>query len=298
MRASITLTIAAFLATLAPAKALAQEPATHELRMLEGFPFTVYHSSGQEERARDMAQLCLRTMEHMDDLLGFRPEVELKVLLPDDWSAHTNFPVYGMPHYTSQRTLVMAAVNNAMWDSFIPDMGQLPAEVASEVRRVYGTPDGGVSMQPFFDLLVIHELGHAYHMQKPVATLRQWMGEQFCNIFLHTFIAEQEPARLDALTLMPRVVIAAGTEGFAFTTLQQLEDNYNEVGARHPRNYGWYQCRWHKAAADIHDEAGDVALRRLWAFLLSDPGKMDDDELARRLESEVHPAVARVMTDW
>jgi len=125
MRASITLTIAAFLATLAPASAFAQDSATSELRVLEGFPFAVYHSAGQEERARDMAQLCLRTMEHMDDLLGFRPEVELKVLLPEDWSAHTNFPVYGMPHYTSERTLVMAAVNNAMWDSFIPPMDQI-----------------------------------------------------------------------------------------------------------------------------------------------------------------------------
>ena len=276
----------------------AQDVPQTGLITLEGFPFTVYHSVGQVDRARDMARLCLRTMEHMDSLLGFRPDVELKVLLPEDWSAHTDFPVYGMAHYTSQGTLVMAAVNNAMWDSFIPPMAELPAEVAAEVRRVYGMADGSISMQPFFDLLVLHELGHAYHIQKPAAIPRLWMGEQFCNILLHTFIAEREPARLDALTLMPQLVVEVGSEGFLFTTLRQLEDNYDLVGQQHPRNYGWYQCRWHKAAADIHDEAGDLALRRLWAFLLSDPGELDDEELARRLEAEVHPAVARVMTAW
>ncbi|MCW5899891.1 MAG: hypothetical protein KIT10_11545 [Flavobacteriales bacterium] len=245
-----------------------------------------------------MAQLCLRTIEHMDELLGFRPEVELKVLLPDDWSAHTDFPVYGMPHYTSANVLVMAAVNNAMWDSFIPPMDKVPAESAREIRRVYGTPDGGISMQPFFDLLVLHELGHAYHLQKPAPTLRKWLDEQFCNILLHTFIAEREPARLDALTLMPRMVVDAGSEGFVFTTLRQLEENYDIVGQQHPRNYGWYQCRWHKAAADIHHEVGDLALRRLWAFQLSAPGDLSDAELARRLEHDVHPAMARVMTGW
>ncbi len=280
-----------------PAKEVSTpEPGT--LHSLEGFPFAVYHSEGQGARAADMAQLCQRTMDHMDEVLAFRPSITIKVLLPEDWAAHTDFPVYGMAHYMDDSTLVMAAVDNDMWRSFIPPMDQLSSEQAAEVRRVYGTADGGISMQPFFDLLVLHELGHAYHEQKPVPVLRRWMGEQFCNIILHTFIAERDTARLDALTLMPELVVAVGTEGLAFTTLRELEDNYDLLGQEHPRNYGWYQCRWHMAAANIHDEAGDEALRRLWAFLGSKPGDLTDNELAQRLEGEVHPAVARVMTDW
>lgn len=285
---------------IGPGPALCQSTTTNaaELQHLDGFAFAVYHSAGHEERARTMAQLCERTMVYMDGQLDFRPALVVKVLAPADWSAHTDFPVYGMPHPLRDTVLVLAAEDNAFWRSFMPDPTQLSEELAGEMRKAYATPDGGASIQAFFDLLVLHELAHLYHLQKPVDFPRSWLGELFANVFLHTFIAEERPDLLLALTVFPRMVVANGTQGFQFTTLQELESNHALIATQHPRNYGWYQSRWHSAAASIHDAGGAGVLRRYWEAFSLPLGKVDDAVLAETLRSKVHPSVAEVLTKW
>jgi hypothetical protein len=49
--------------------------------------------------------------------LGSKPEVTLLILNHEDWNKHTSFPVYGMAHYTDQKTLVVASSDNAFWKS-------------------------------------------------------------------------------------------------------------------------------------------------------------------------------------
>lgn len=267
------------------------------LLTLEGFSFPVYYSEGQAPRAQEMAELCDRTMIFMDSVLHFRPVMELKVLSAANWSAHTSFPVYGMPHPVDEKILVLAAEDNPFWQGFIPDMSQLPPDLAEQVRAAYAT-DNALSMQPFFDLLVVHELAHLYHLQQPVEFGRAWLSELFANVFLHTFIAEKEPARSAALTVFPRMVVAHGKEAFEFTTLQQLEENYALIASQHPTNYGWYQCKWHSAAANIYDQGGITALSNYWNCFAVRREKMDDAALTMILQTKVHSSVAEVLTNW
>ena len=81
---------------------------------------------------------------------------------------------------------------------------------------------------------------------------RKWMGELFVNILLHTYVAENEPQSLPALTLFPKMVVAAGSSEFKYTSLNDIQERYNDIARDYPKNYGWYQCRWHAAAADIY----------------------------------------------
>ncbi len=152
-------------------------------------------------------------------------------------------------------------------------------------------------MQPFFDLLALHELGHAFHFQAGLTMQRKWMGELFSNILLHTFIAEKVPDLLPALVIFPRMVVAGGTEGFLYTSLKDLEEKYFEIGSKHPRNYGWYQSRWHVAAAEIYDAGGPKVLQRLWAALKAKPEVMDDKALGNYLRT-VDTTLANVMLQW
>ncbi|MBK8340620.1 MAG: hypothetical protein IPK99_11790 [Flavobacteriales bacterium] len=161
------MTLVALVLCIDPASGQNAEQGVNALQRLDGFSFTVLYSAGHEERARAMAQLCERTMVYMDGQLDFIPALQLKVLAQVDWSAHTAFPVYGMPHPVRDTTLVLAAEDNDFWRSFVPDTAQLPGDLVIQVRSAYGTPDGGLSMQPFFDLLVLHELAHLYHLQRP-----------------------------------------------------------------------------------------------------------------------------------
>jgi len=272
--------------------------AFEQLNELKGHSVKIWYSSGHAQRAAGMATRLDKAMKYNQQLLGFKPEVSVLILAPADWSKYTKFPVYGMPHYNDDKTLIVAAEDNAFWKSFIPPLEQLPQDMSSAVQKVYSREDGTLSMQAFFDLLAIHELGHAFHMQAGLTMQRKWMGELFVNMLLHTYIAENEPASLPALQLFPRMVVAGGTKGYTYTRLADIEERYEEIGEQHPKNYGWYQCRWHAAAAGIYDAGGKSILVKLWEALKNQKEVLADTALVSFLETTVGSTVADVMRNW
>lgn len=257
-----------------------------------------FYSEGHKARANAISVQVANAFTFFKDALGAEPSVTLMVLSPADWGEHSKMNVvYGMPHYADDGTLVVAAEDNSFFRSFVPPMDQLTPELANEIKRTYTSKDGDLTMQPFFDLLALHELGHAFHVQAKLNMQRKWLQELYVNILLHAYIAEREPSLLPALTLFPRMVVAGGTEGFVYTRLEDSHDHYTELGRDHPRNYGWYQSRWHKAAASIHDGGGMAAARRLWDALKMQEETLDDEELLAFLQREA-PEVARMVQDW
>jgi hypothetical protein len=267
-----------------------------KLHALSNTTVNTYFSSGHETRAKQMATRVENALAFYNELIGFKPSVTILLLSKADWSSHTNFPVYGMPHYKGDSTLIVAAEDNEFWKSNLP-VKDLPADVRKQAEKVYSLPDGSFSMQAFFDLLAIHELGHAFHNQGKLKVQRKWMGELFCNILLHTYIAEKEPGQLAALTLFPQIVVKGGTKNYQYISLQQLEENYNEIAQQHPQNYGWYQCRWHVAAAIIYDADGKNVFKKLWTAL-QEQNKLDDAAFSKLLETKVSKSVADVWLRW
>ena len=267
---------------------------------LNGLPnssVTTYFSTGHEQRAKQMATRVENAMAFYKELIGFKPSVTILLLSKADWNSYTDFPVYGMPHYKGDSTLIVAAEDNEFWKSNLP-LKDLPADIRMQAENVYKLLDGSFSMQAFFDLLAIHELGHAFHNQGKLQVQRKWMGELFCNILLHIYIAEIEAGQLPALTLFPKIVVAGGTKNYKYTSLQELEENYNEIGQWHPQNYGWYQCRWHMAAATIYDADGKGVFKRLWNTLQTGQTKLNDTSFAHLLETKVSRSVADVLLRW
>lgn len=258
--------------------------------------FNVYYSAGAIHRATEISNQVEKAMNFYYDLLGFKPTITLLVLNAADWPTYTSFPVYGMPHYNDTKTLVVASDDNPFWQSFLPPLNQLPNTLQKEIKKAYGMKDGTLSMRAFFDLLAIHELGHAFHLQHKLTVQRKWMGELFCNIFLHTYVATLAPHLLDELTVFPKMVVANGTREFKYTSLQDIEERYNEIGQHHPKNYGWYQCKWHVAAATIYDAGGKKVVQDLWLQLKNKEILSDPDLLS--LFSTIHPSLADVMRNW
>lgn len=269
-----------------------------QLNEIKNHSMKIFYSTGHGQRANDMANRLDKALAYNINLLGFNPVVTVLILSPADWSKYTKFPVYGMPHYNDDKILIVAAENNDFWNSFLPPLDQLPEQLNTSVKKVYRQEDGTLSMQPFFDLLAIHELGHAFHMQGGLNMQRKWMGELFVNILLHTYIAEMEPAALPSLQLFPQMVIGGGAKFFKYTSLSDIEERYEEIGKQYPQNYGWYQCRWHAAAAGIYDAGGKKALKELWDALKSKKEKLSDEALATFLQTSVGVTVADVMRKW
>jgi hypothetical protein len=203
-----------------------------------------------------------------------------------------------MPHYNDQQTLIVAAEDNPLWKSFIPPMDQLPADFRKQIETVYRNADGNISMEAFFDLLALHELGHAFHIEGGLTMQRNWMSELFCNILLHTYIAENEPEQLPALTVFPHMVINSGTKEFKYTSLQDVQERYNEIGQFHAKNYGWYQCRWHKSAGDIYDAGRKELVLKLWNAFKHQKEKLPDEQLISFMETSVHKSIADMIRNW
>lgn len=262
--------------------------------------FAVYYSTGHNQRALSIQKRIDKAMNFFEKLVNFRPAITVFVLAEEDWKKHTSIPmVYGMPHYTEEnKRLYLAATDNDMWKSFIPPVNVLPENLKTAVVNAYGNENGALSMQPFFDLLALHELSHAFQFQGELNVQRKWMGELFANIFLHTYIAEEEPGLLGALTVFPKMVIESGAKEFEYTTLQQLEENYNLIATTHPKNYGWYQCRWHAAAGEIFDKGGVATAGKIWNAFRKEKKNLNDDELIPFLEAQMLHDVASVAKNW
>lgn len=266
-----------------------------DLNELNGFSIKVYYSPGNEQRARIIVDRCERTIKYVKKLVGFTPKVSLFILNPEHWKKYATFPVYGMPHYPDSERLVIASEDNEFWKSFIPPLDKLPVDLVSKIRMAYTIADGTLSMMPFFDLLALHEHGHAFHEQGGLTMHRLWMQELFCNIMLHTYIAENEPESLAALEVFPEMVVSSGTSNYEFTTLTDFEKRYDKMD---PQNYGWYQCRLHVASKDIYNDEGTKTFKKLWTGLKKNNQKMSDEQFALFLKKEVSQAVAKVQTGW
>ena len=118
-------------------------------------------------------------------------------------------------------------------------------------------PDGagGLDLQPFFDLVTIHELGHAFEMLGDLRLPTFWLGEIFANLALHAFVATRQPESLNTLEVLPTVGsaesrLAARMRAEGYSTLEELEAHYTGGDQpMSPLNYVWYQYRWQRLAA-------------------------------------------------
>lgn len=267
---------------------------------LTGFTQTYFYSPGQERRANEIASLMEDAGAYFQQEIKFTPKTVLYILAPQHWKAIAAPPlreVYGFPHNIDQVRLAIAAEDNAFWQSFLPPVDQLPPALALSVKKAYGKPDGTYSMMSFFDLLALHEMGHSYTSQAGLKMQRLWMGELFVNIMLHTYIAEKRPELLPALETFPDMVVAAGTAGYAYTSLEDFERLYSSMGMG-PKNYGWYQCKLHSAAKNIYLSGGKEVLNKLWKALKDHQEDMTDKTFTDMLSKEVHPVVANVYLHW
>lgn len=260
----------------------------------------VYHSTSEAVSGKFSGQLCAEANAYFAGTLEqLEVPFRLLVLSKEDWPVFTNPQlIYGMPHYKGDgKTLVVAAEDNDFWRRQVPNPANAPSPFKELIPVVYNL-DGNISGRYFFDLLAVHELGHAWNWAGKLNTQRKWMSELFCNMMLHTFIAEKRAELLPGLETLPAYWVQADVGKLKYTTLRQFDEDYNALGLENPFNYGWYQFRFHHAAKLLYDEVGAEAMVKLWNFLKANQEKLSDEDLVNKLEKEVHPYLAELVLNW
>src|SRR6266542_5107175 len=172
------------------------------LARLDGYPFEARYSVGAEAEAARLAELAKNAYEYFTRVFPDTvPKIAARFLSPADWPGGG----YGVPAYDPfERSLRIATEDNRFWQSF----GKT-ARVASpftaypRLKRTYSDANGKLQLRRFFDLLVVHELEHAFEHQALATFPALWLSEVSANLALHAFVATLRPAELANLTTFP-----------------------------------------------------------------------------------------------
>ncbi|MHB1087410.1 MAG: hypothetical protein ACYC19_01460 [Acidimicrobiales bacterium] len=283
-----------------------------ELARLDGYPFEVRYSPGSLERARIAADITADAYVYFRSLFsGVEPDIAVIVASEAHW--HSRQP-YGLPFFNDEDgqirpgIVVMPAGRGNFWVEMGEELREASPHEYERLLTAYPNGNGDVDLQPFFDLITIHELGHAFEVLGDLRLPTFWLGEIFANLALHAFIATRQPQSLITLETLS-IVGARSTRLDArvrvqgYTTLEELEAHYTGGDTpMGPLNYVWYQYRWQRLAATMFETDGEAGLVRLWNYFhrnaLFCSREVTTKELAAILGAEVSETLGRAVSEW
>lgn len=277
------------------------------LAQLDGYPFAVFYSDGSLVRARVAADVAADAYAYFSSLFAVEPDIAVIVASEADWKSRQP---YGLPFFNDDEDqirpgiVVMPAGSGDFWEGIGDDIRA--ASPRGYARLLAAYPGG--DLQSFFDLVTIHELGHAFQVLGDLRLPAFWLGEVFADLAMHAFVATRQPESLNTLEVLS--IVGAGSRGLAarwraegYSTLEDLDAHYTG-GDRpmDPLNYVWYQYRWSRLVAKVFDADGEAALVRFWdCFHAADPlgpAEVTTASLARLLRTGVSETLGRAIQDW
>ena len=282
------------------------------LSQLGGYPFEVRYSNGSLVRARAAAGVAANAYGYFSRLFGaVEPDIALIVADEADWSGSGP---YGLPFFRDDAgeirpgIVLMPAGGGDFWTGIGQDIRDASPRGYAKLLAAY--PDGadGLDLQPFFDLITIHELGHAFEVLGDLRLPTFWLSEIFVNLAMHAFVATQLPVSLPTLEVLPTVgagsrKLAARMRAGGYSTLEELQAHYTGGDdSMDPLNYVWYQHRWLRLTAKMFEVDGEEGLVRFWdCFHATDrvnASEVTAASLAPLLTTEVSATLGWAVRDW
>jgi hypothetical protein len=284
-----------------------------ELAHLDGYPFEVRYSYGALRRATAAADVAAAAYVYFSRLFSaVEPDIALIVADEADWPGRKS--PYGLAFFNDDDgqirpgMVVMPAGSGDFWTAMAQDLRDASPRGYAKLLATYPDAAGGVDLQPFFDLITVHELGHAFEVLGDLRLPTFWLSEIFVNLAMHAFVATQLPASLPTLEVLPTVgagsrKLAARTRAAGYSTLHEFEAHY--TGGDDPMsalNYVWFQYRWQRLAAAIFRVDGEDGLIRFWdCFHATDrvpASEATAASLAALLTTEVSRTLGRAVREW
>ncbi len=282
-----------------------------ELPQLGGYPFEVRYSDGALVRARTAADVAADAYVYFSRVFSaVEPDIAVIVLDEEDWSC--SLP-YGLPFFRDDASeirpgiVVMPAGGRDFWLAMAQDLRDASPRGYAKLLATYPDGTGGLDLQPFFELITIHELGHAFEGLGDLRLPTFWLSEIFVNLALHAFVATQLPASLPTLEVLSTVgagsrKLAARMRAEGHSTLEELQAHYpGSDDPMSPLNYVWFQYRCQRLAAKMFKADGEDGLVRFWACFHARDRVNDGAtaaSLAPLLTAEVSPTLGRAVRNW
>ena len=283
-----------------------------DLERLDGYPFDVRYSAGALGRARVSADIAAHAYRYFVGLFSeIEPDIALIVANARDWQSRQP---YGLPYFNDEDDqlcpgiVVMPADAGTFWIEMGTELRDASPDQYPALLATYPDGAGGLNLQPFFDLITIHELGHAFEVLGGLRLPTFWLGEIFANLALHSFVATKRPESLNTLEVLAIVgsqspVLDSRIRAEGYSTLEELEAHYTGGdNPMSPLNYVWYQYRWQRIAARMFEAEGEESLVRLWNCFHTTNRDLPDEltaaTLAPLLSTEVSEVLGREIEQW
>ncbi len=161
--------------------------ADSRLAQLHNYPFAVRYSDGVQKRATVMADVAAAAYAYFSRLFSaVEPDIALVVADEADWPGRKS--PYGLPFFTDDvgeirpGVVVMPVRGGDFWGGIVQDLRGASPSGYAKLRAAYPDGAGGVDLQPFFDLISIHELGHAFETLGDLRLPTFWLSEIFVNL--------------------------------------------------------------------------------------------------------------------
>jgi hypothetical protein len=178
-----------------------------ELAQLKGYPFEVRYSDGALVRARAAAKVAADAYVYFSRLFaGVEPDIAVIVADEADWPGIRT--PYGMAFFNDDAggirpgVVVTPAGGGDFWSAIAQDVRAASPRGYAKLLAAYPDGTGGLDLQPFFDLITIHEVGHAFEVLGDLRLPTFWLSEIFVNLAMHAFVAAQLPASLPTLEVL------------------------------------------------------------------------------------------------
>lgn len=276
------------------------------LQRLDGYPFEVRYSNGSLVRARTAADVAADAYVYFSRRFSaVEPDIALLVADESDWPG--DWSPYGMPFFRGDAggirpgIVVMPAGGGAFWTALAEDLREASPRGYRRLLATYPDGAGGLDLQPFFDLITMHELGHAFEELGDLRLPTAWLSEIFVNLALHAFVAHRLPESLDTLEVLStvgagsrRLATRMRTEGYS--TLDDFEAHYpGRAQPMGPLNYVWFQYRFQRLAAKVFEAEGEEALVRFWECFHATDRLTSREATAASLAPLLHAEVSRTL---
>ncbi len=270
------------------------------------------YSDGALGRATAAADVAAAAYGYFSRLFSaVEPDIALIVADKTDWASRQP---YGLAFFNDDDRqirpgiVVMPGGSGDLWSAIVQDLRDASPRGYAKLLSTYPDGAGGVDLRPFFDLITIHELGHAFETLGDLRLPTFWLSEIFVNLAMHAFVATQVPTSLPTLEALPTVGarsrrLGARMRAEGYSTLEELDAHYTGGNdPMSPLNYVWFQYRWLRLAAKVFDADGEDGLVRFWdCFHATDrlnSGEATAASLASLLRADVSETLGRAVQQW
>lgn len=235
-----------------------------------------WHTPGFERRAKGLQLLIQGESDFFRRVLGVEAPVELAVLDEAQWKQVERLAPYGMPSVQAGMALMPATQSQA------DDRETVDPTLVRRIEQA-GLP-WREAMAQAFDLILLHEYGHALTAEYGISKEANWVSEFTATYFLYAYIREEHPELRSYWEVFNQ---AHSTLPHPYRSLGDFQRHYSKLVGELPLNYVWYQSRFEARVEQVYARKGVGFLQALKVALPSnqETAKLSLDDVLKRLET-------------